>query len=423
MLNLIRSIIPPIISLIILNMGLGLFMTFVSIRLSLEGSSTKMIGYVTAAYFAGLILGSIRTNKLIERIGHIRAFATFASLITAFIMIQAIFINPLGWLVLRFLSGICIAGLLIAIESWLLAKSTIETKGKILSIYMIAFYASQCLGQFLLDLSDPKSIIPFGIAIILTSLSIFPICMTHVAAPIIEEPSYLNFFQLLKISPLGVIGSIFSGIILGAFYGLGPIFAQELGLSISKIAQIMGITIFGGFVLQWPIGHFSDKIDRRKVLFFVSLLTTILSIVIAMLNSFSYSSLLIMMFLFGGFCFTIYPLSITHTSDLLDPKDIVAATAALAIGYSIGAIIGPIFSSHIMAIIGPDGLFYFFAVFAIILSIYALWKSWKSLPVAEEEKVKYRNAPRTTPIAHELDPRVDEKEALPETEEKEDKSN
>ena len=110
-----------------------------------------MIGAILAPYYAGLVFGSFRIEPFIIRVGYIRAYATFASLVATTILLQALYINPWWWLVLRLISGYCMAGLFIRIESWLLVKSEKGSRGQALSLHMISFYAAQVLGQFLLS--------------------------------------------------------------------------------------------------------------------------------------------------------------------------------------------------------------------------------------------------------------------------------
>ncbi|PIS01193.1 MAG: MFS transporter [Chlamydiae bacterium CG10_big_fil_rev_8_21_14_0_10_35_9] len=404
----LKSIISPIASLIILVAGNGLFMTYVTVRLRLEDYSTLIIGIVSAAYYAGMFVGSLRSNRLIERIGHIRAFATFASLLAVLTLLQGFYISSWSWTILRFFNGITMAGLFITIESWLLVRSSVDSRGKILSLYMIALYAAQSGGQFLLNVSDPISWTPYILIAILTSLSVIPVSITRTTAPYSEEPSYLNVVQLFKISPLGVIGCFLSGIFLGCVYGLNPVYAQEIGLNIPGIALFMSLTIFGGLVLQWPLGSLSDYIDRRKVLLIAGLITAGLSIVIAWIGDLHVILLYSLIFLFGGFSFTLYPICISHACDHLEPKDFVAATGGLLLSYGIGAILGPIIAPFSMKFFGPKGLFFFFAAISGALSIYTLYRLTKAPPIPVEEKLPYSNIPRTTPAVGELDPRSDE---------------
>ncbi len=412
MLKLIRSIISPIVSLVMLVIGGGLFMTFISIRLKIDGYGPEIIGYVTSSFFGGLVLGSLRTHKLIERIGHIRSFAAFGALLIATIMLQWIYFNPWAWIALRFFHGYFTAGLYITIESWLLVKSTLQTRGRVMSIHMIAFYAGLSAGQFLLDIADPRGFYPFAYTILLASLALVPVCITRVTAPQMNKKSYLNLFHLIKIAPIGVIGCASSGMILGSVYGLNPVFAQTIGISISGVAKLMGITIFSGFLLQWPIGHLSDHMDRRKVIFVINCMVSILSLCIVWSSYQSLSLLLIASSIFGGFMFTLYPLSISHTIDLIDGDDMISATGALYVAYGIGAIIGPIIAAYSMDWFGVNSLFYFYSLIAFCTALFTAWRIFKKAPVPEEEKTSYSDTPKITPVGQQLnqhEPQQDEK--------------
>lgn len=404
MFSVLISVISPLFSLIILTVGNGFFLTYVTVRLHLDGTSSLMIGAISAAYYAGLVIGSFRIEPFIIRVGHIRAYATFASLVATTILLQSLYINPWWWLILRLLSGYCMAGLFITIESWLLVKSNQRTRGQVLSLYMISFYAAQALGQFLLHLSDLKSFIPFIMAALLSSLSVVPLAMTHTTTPHFEEPSALSFFQLYRISPVGVFGCLCSGLILGSTYGLLPLYISQT-LSVHNVAVLMGATIFGGMLLQYPVGKVSDALDRLKVILIVVGLVLVLSILITTPLSHKVYTLLILLFLFGGLTFTLYPLSITYALDFLHSKDTVAATQGLLLAYSIGATIGPLLAPALMHTAGARGLFIYFIVISGILALLIFWRSLTSPGIPKDKQQEFISLPRTTPVGAELTPR------------------
>lgn len=97
--------------------------------------------------------------------------------------------------------------------------------------------------------------------------------MTRVTEPRIDATAPLPIAALLRISPLGAVGALSAGILAGAFLGMAPIFGQRLALEEARIAQLMSAAILGGAFLQWPIGHLSDRIDRRTVLIATSVAT------------------------------------------------------------------------------------------------------------------------------------------------------
>ncbi len=373
MIPLIRSFLPPLLSLALMMMASGLFNTFVSIRLELEGFSPEVIGIVTSALYLGILAGSFKIDALILKMGHIRSFVLFAAILSVLVLLQAFWIDPWYWSVLRFVGGVCMAGIFIVIESWLLMKSAPDMRGAALSIYLAVFYAALSGGQFLINLSDPAGIYPFCITSILTVLSILPISIRQIPAPApIKEAVRMNIFQLFRISPLGFLGGIVSGMLLAAVYGLVPVYATEIGMSISEIGTFMAVIIFGGFLFQWPIGRWADKTDRRKVLYISSFLTACFAAAIAATDFISPLLLLLLGWFFGGFSFTLYPLSMAYTCETVKEGQIVAVTGGFVLSYGIGAISGPILAPIAMEYFGNPGLFYFLGAITLLLALAGL---------------------------------------------------
>lgn len=375
MLSLIRSLAPPLLSLIILIMASGLFNTFVSIRLELEGYSNETIGIVTSALYLGILAGSLKIDKWIARVGHIRAFVILAALITIFVLAQAFWVQPWYWCVMRFLIGVCTGGIFIVIESWLLLQSTQATRGKILSVYLGAFYGAMSGGQFLINLSDPRGFYPFCITAFLSAISILPILVTKLEEPKIKpEAIRIQLSQLFRISPLGFIGGIISGMLLAVVYGLVPVYAKENGMSISEIGTLMAVIIFGGLCLQWPMGHLADIGNRRRVLNAASFLTACFAVAIALVDHLHPSLLLTLAWFFGGFSFTIYPLSMAFACEKLEDHQIISATGCFVLSYGMGAIVGPLIAPLAMNAVGASGLFYFLATITLFLGLIGLKK-------------------------------------------------
>jgi MFS family permease len=372
MFAMIRSFFAPFLSLILMMMASGLFNTFVSVRLDLEGYDPEVIGIVTSALYFGILAGSFKIDSWIAKVGHIRAFVVFALTLSILVIGQAFWINPWYWSGLRFLGGICMAGVFIVIESWLLMQSTPNMRGGILSVYLAVFYAALSAGQFLINLSDPMSIFPFCITAVLVAASALPITVKKVAAPKIEKPVRLNLLQLFRISPLGFMGGVISGMLLAVIYGLVPIYAAEIGMSVSQIGTFMAIIIFGGFSLQWPLGRWADKGDRRRVLNIASFTAAFFGLAIALVDHISLPLLFIFGWFFGGFSFTLYPLSMAYACERVREEQIVAATGGFVLSYGIGAILGPLLAPMAMDLLGSAGLFYFLSAITLLLGLIGL---------------------------------------------------
>lgn len=393
-------------SLFIVMLGNSFFNTFVSVRVTSDGYGELMAGLLFSAYYVGMMLGAFHMEKVIARTGHIRAFSIFAAITATSIILQSFTFSPFSWIVFRFMAGASCAGLFIVIESWLLLLSSANTRGSVLSIYMISLYTAQALGQFFLNSVPIASFLAFNLAVVFCTLSIIPVCLMRAAAPSISEIEYINIFYLLRKVPLGFFGNLISGMIISAFYALGPVYAKGVGFSNWQISLIMACTIFGGMALQWPIGAFSDLIQRRKVIIITAIILCIISLCLFFITNTPFWLLLLTLFLFGGFSFTIYPLSITYCCDFFSSAGITSVTCACLLVYGIGCIFGPLLSPLFMITTKPEGLFLYSAILSITLAIYAIWKHHKLPNQPQDTKESYQVMTSVSPKVSEMDPRA-----------------
>ncbi|OGT11795.1 MAG: hypothetical protein A2X77_00990 [Gammaproteobacteria bacterium GWE2_42_36] len=367
-----KSFLPPLLSLTILMLGCSAFTTLLTLRIHAEGYTSWLAGILTAAYYFGFAIGSFETEPLVVRIGLIRSYAALAALLTAMVLIQGLFFIPWLWVVLRFISGICVGTLFIVIQSWLLCYSTSETRGQILAVYMTVFYASQGFAQLLLFSTDPKAIFFFVLTAIFCALSIIPVTMTSTQSPQIEKRSPMNLRQLFKISPVGVLACLFSGGILSCLYGIYPMYISLMGYSIHEVSVVMAMVIFGCMLLQYPAGYISDHVNKRMMLFFLCLINMGICLLVMIFAHHNIYLFVFLSFLLGGFIAVLYSLGISCSSLNLGQKDMIAATQGLLFAYSLGAVLGPLTVPLFMRTLGPAGLLMFFMVLlgSILIIIY-----------------------------------------------------
>lgn len=404
------SVAALLLGVALLQLGSSLLSTLIGVRLAEAGVPTTIAGLVTAAYFAGLVLGALFGHLLILGVGHIRAFASYASVFSAATLAHGYILHPLAWGGLRMLEGLCMAGLLMVTESWLNERSDNTTRGAMLSAYTIAIYASQGGGQFLLNLPDPGGFGLFALISILMSLALVPVAATRIIAPAIPAPSHFGLRQLLEISPLGVAGSFGAGLVMGSIYALAPFFAQTIGLGVAGTARFMAAIILGGLLIQWPLGYLSDRIDRRTVIAMLNVGIAATSIGLAAAAAAGVSGLLLLAVLFGGVAFTLYPLAVAHANDHVLPPDLVPAAGGMLLAYSVGATVGPPVAGAVMARIGPTGLFVYTGAVGVMLTAFTFWRMRQRAAPPLDEQGHFQPLPRTTPLVGELDPRGEAEE-------------
>lgn len=407
MLDAVLSVRSLLLAIFILMAGSGFLATLISLRLEAAGAAPAQIGIVATAYFGGLTIGSLRVTRLVQRVGHIRAFAASVSIFSASALTYAVHESVPLWTFLRFVDGLCMAGVFVCIESWLNDRSEARTRGSILAFYMISLYSGQAIGQFLLNLSDEKPSMPFMASSILLSIALAPVVLTRMTGPVLFDTRSLGVRRLYDASPLGIVGSIVTGLMLGAFYALGAVYVRQLGMDTASTALFMSAVILGGVALQWPLGWLSDIFDRRRVITGAFAGVLAVSLAVALLNT-PGSPLFVLGAMFGGLSFALYPLCVAHTNDRLSSDERVQASGGLVLAYSTGAAAGPMASAAAITLFGQPGLFLFIAACAGGALGFALWRERTSLPVPSDLQQPYQVLPRTTPMSASLDPLASE---------------
>ncbi len=404
----IVQLFAPLLSIFIIINGLGALSTHIPLVIDQLYTSGFEVGVITGVYYLGMTVGAFRNADLITRVGHIRTYTALAAIIVTVILGMGISQNIFVWGVSRFLTGYCLAGLYIVIESWILAAGTPKTRGTLLSLYMIAIYSASGSGQFLLKITPNDPAFIFTIAAILSSLSIVPLAITKASTVVIDEPSALPVKKLFKISPSGMISCGFSGILFGVISGFIPIYLNNKLDNAMDTPFVMFLVLMGGVILQFPIGWLSDQFDRRKMLILLSVSIIVIGAVMMLPITLPKIVFYALMFSFGGVSFSLYPVSMSHTCDPLDAEDIVTATQGLMLVYGTGAVLGPLVAPIFQSVYGYEGIFLYFTVFSTALLFYLLRRLYVSDPNEAEDQHDFVPMPNTTPIASELDPRVDD---------------
>ncbi len=364
-----RSLFALLASHSILLVANGLFNTLVSLRSKAAEFPDAVIGIVLSAYFAGLLLSSFYAARVVARIGHIRAFALFASLASTVALGHLLWVNPAFWGVLRVVMGFSMGGMIVVTEGWLNERADNSNRGKILSMYMIATYGCLGVSQLLITVASPDSFLLFVIVSILFSFALMPILMTQSQAPAPASPARPNVRHLIHISPVGMFGSFAVGGINGIFYSLAPIYAGAMGLSIEKTALFIALSIASGMLLQIPLGRLSDRIDRRWVIAFSAMMTVLACVLLFEVSGHNFYQVLAVGAFYGAVAFSVNPLCAAHVNDLSPPDERTQTASGLLMFYGVGAVVGPMLAGFIL----PFGAQYIFLLSGSVMLVFAAY--------------------------------------------------
>ena len=74
---------------------------------------------------------------------------------------------------------------------------------------------------------------PFALCAMAATLSVVPLALSRVATPAMVAPQPVGMLELVRLTPAGMGSSFTSGLILGAIYGLLPLYFTDSGASLS----------------------------------------------------------------------------------------------------------------------------------------------------------------------------------------------
>ncbi len=394
------------LSIILFASGNAFVNSLLGVRMTISGIDPMVIGTVLFFFALGFVIGSHYSPKVIQRVGHIRAFAVFSAAIAIAAMAYPLSNSMITWAILRFGSGIAAAGLLMTVESWFSCVANDNNRATLFATYQICFYSAVAGGQLLLQVAPPETATPFTIAAMLLVASIIPLAMSRMHSPALESIEAVPIREIIKEAPLGIIATVINGILMSGFYAMAPVFTTGTGLSVEQTSIFMAVAILSAMALAWPIGYICDRRDRARVMLAVTAVAAIAGAVILALGSVGFALLCGLTALYFGLSSSIYAIAVAITHDRMKQSQIVAASATLLTAYGIGSLIGPLLNSALMSISGPESFFIVNTCLLVVLSAFIIGDIRRvpaSIPEAQESFVPI--SPDVFPVMAEIDPR------------------
>ena len=375
-----------LIGIVFIMLGNGMHFTLIGLRGAIEGFSATELAIVASGYFLGFLSGARLTPGMIKRVGHVRVFAALGSFMSAGLIAFPLLTDPILWTVLRVLVGFCMSGIYVTAESWLNASATNETRGKVLSAYMIAQTLGIIGAQGLLTFGEAATAGLFIGASILVSISFGPILLSVTPTPAADVTRPMPLRDLFKGSPLGTVGIFLLGTIYATQSGMGAVYGTQVGMSANEISMFIAMLFGGALLLQFPIGWLSDRIDRRKVILGCSVLGAAFC-VLGLIDGTNVVLLMGAAFLTGGVTTPLYALILAYTNDALDAEDMPAASGGLVLTFGIGAILGPLAAGAAMEYFGPQAFWLVLGVTFVGIAMYSTYRMTQrpAAPVSETD--------------------------------------
>ncbi|MDQ6229379.1 MFS transporter [Pseudomonas aeruginosa] len=391
--------------------GSGLFTTYIGLRLTQEGAGDLWVGGLMASYYFGLVCGGKFGHKLIASFGHIRSYVACAGIATVTVLLHALVDQLEVWLLLRFITGAVMMNQYMVIESWLNEQADASQRGAVFGGYMAASYLGLVLGQMILVAHPQLGPELLMLVAFCFALCLVPLALTHKIHPAALRPAPLEPRFFIRRVPQSLTTVLVSGLVVGSFYGLAPLYANQLGLPNEQVGLYMGACIFAGLLVQWPLGWLSDRRDRAWLIRACAILLCLFALPLALLQQMPLALLLALGIAASMLQFTLYPLAVAFSNDHVETERRVSLTAMLLVTFGVGACIGPLAAGALMRLFGANMLYAFVSACALILVWRVHPEKVSGLHRVDDAPLHHVPTPdnmTSSPLVAALDPRVDE---------------
>lgn len=353
--------------------GNALIISSIGVIMKNNGVSSLAVGIVSSCFFIGAMCGTIFSQKIISRIGHIRSFGLFAAGFGIATMLHALSDNLIFWAVLRFFIGICYYSLLMIIESWLNEKAKNSVRSRILAFYEIVFYLSFGLGILIIALNLNQQAV-FIISASLILFSSLPLNLIKIKEPLLPKAEKICIPKIFDIAPLAIVTSFIAGMLINGFFAMSSLFILLQNFDAKAVSYFMFCAMMGGFIAQMFIGTISDKMGRKIAIIMCASIGFITMIIFVFLTLNIYLQYLLAVFLgIGIFC--LYALALARANDMLQDKNkIVELGRGVLFCYSLGSLIAPLILGILMEHFSYKGFVWFYIVLLGILILFAINK-------------------------------------------------
>ena len=369
----LRNLIAACAAICVFGLAFGMTYPLLSLILESRGVSVRMIGINSAMMPIGILLFSPVISIVARKFGS-RNVAIAAALATSILLISyKIFDTLESWFILRTLQGMSISTLFVLSEMWIVKFAGSAHRGKVVAIYSSVLSASFGAGPAIISWIGIQGWTPFVIGGIVILLGVLPLCLLQEGEFTPEEKSRkTGIIAFAPMAPM-LLACVFAFAIFdAATLSLLPVYGIQSGLTVATSALVLTALIVGNTVLQFPVGWLADKFPHRLVLAGCALVTSLMLLILpaVMATPLMWPVLI----LAGTAGYGVYTVSLTSLGDRFEGVDLINGSAAFALMWGVGALLGSVSGGLAMEELGRHGLPLHLVVVYLALAAGLVWR-------------------------------------------------
>lgn len=360
----------------------GLLLPVLSILLEQKGVSSSLNGLNAAALYVGSFAMTLVAERVLGAIGFKRLIAAGLSLVLVALLLFPLLPGIKVWFVLRLFVGIGDSAINYAAQLWVLLMTPAEHRGRNLSLYGMSYGLGFSLGPIGISLLRYGQAAPFLIIAVLFVLVLLLVLIklpdSHPDKVEHGEGQARRFGRSYSLAWYALIPALLYGYMEASLNSNFPVYGLRIGYSTDQIAALLPFAGIGGLLLQLPLGLWSDRYGRKKILIF-SGVSGGLAFTLLPLSGNHFLLTLVVLMAAGGLVGSFFSLGLSYAADILPRNLLPAANVVSSFHFSIGSIVGPGIGGLLLEFGWGSGVFVLLGAFYILFGLAGLLFSPRQL--------------------------------------------
>jgi len=342
----------------------GITMPLSTLTLKSWGISSTMIGLNSAMPALSAVLTTPFMPKFINYWGQKNVIRFCLVLVATCCICLPLFPDLFSWFILRFLLGAGGTGIWLLSEVWINGFAEDHNRGKIIGAYSALLSLGFIVGVLMFSVIGVESNTAFYLAAGFVLIAAIPV-WTMSDLPTNEMAEDISMWNHMVLSP-GLMGSSWMmGFLYAATAYLLPIFALQFDLNYAQSSRTIAWLGSGELAMPLFVGWFADKIDKRKLMIFIALVTIATLSIMPFVFAAPFMRLGIL-FVLGGAIMSFYSLGLTILGQKFKGSLLASANASFIFFLCLGEIIGPPVIGTAMDLFGTFAFGWSMALFTLI---------------------------------------------------------
>ncbi|WIM11839.1 MFS transporter [Enhydrobacter sp.] len=366
-----RPLVPILAACAAAGLLAGASWPLVPLALERQGVDKASIGVIAAAWGIGMLLTATRIPRLAARYGTVPLMVGAVVVGAAVSVAYTFTSSPIVWFALNLTHGAVDGVPWVLSEIWINMVVEERHRSRAMAIYAILIAAGMALGPFVLQAVGVYGPLPFLTCALIALLIALPLLPYWKSAPAIAPQAGSGFVAVVLAAPLAMLAAFSTGVGEQVAFSFLPVYAVGAGVAPKTGALWLSAFVVGNLVLQWPIGWLADRVDRRAVLAGATMASAALVLLLTLAPAHS-PIVLVIVLLWGGISFGIYPLGLALLGRRFRHGDIARANTVFSMLYIGGGLVGQPLTGAAMDQFGDVGLGWTLAFFYVVAATGAL---------------------------------------------------